>query len=228
MCGFIGGRVGPDATNCGSYATRPRGAPIGPGIVPSFAAVRPMGVEELNLALVAERKRKEGESLSAEETATVFRFRDLYRDVSEIAERPGVRNALLDVLEHDLSFLTEVPANPLLAQHLRALRERNTPLTIADVRDVRELAKKLCDKEEEAISASMTAVALRAGAEPGALEALSSYVDGERAQRAAHQSGKKTRGWLAAIGIGATIALAVPLMFWFPPLGAAVAKLGAT
>src|SRR5262245_45109895 len=112
---------------------------------------RGMSVDELNLAIVAEQKRAEGQSLTGAERERVARFRDLYRDVSEVGRRPEVRRALLDVLENDLSFLTEIPKNPLLAEHLRALRTGQTVLTREGVSAIRSLAQKVSDKEDEAI-----------------------------------------------------------------------------
>lgn len=186
-----------------------------------------MGVNELSSAILAEQKRSEGKSLSKTEREQVTRFRELYRDVSEIGKRPEVRRALLDVLEGDLSFLTEVPKNPLLAEHLRALRKGNETLTPEGVRTLRSLAREVSEKEDEAISATLTALALRGAITPEAHADATQYLDSERAARTAHARGKKIRGNLLAAGAVVATVVGVPMLFWLTPVGGAVAGLGA-
>lgn len=186
-----------------------------------------MGIGELNSAIAAEQKRSEGKSLSRTEREQVARFRELYRDVSEIGKRPEVRRALLDVLEGDLSFLTEVPKNPLLAEHLRALRTGNETLTREGVATLRSLARAVSEKEDEAISATLTALALRGAITADAHADATQYLDTERAARAAHTRSKKIRGNLITAGAVVATVVGVPMLFWLTPVGGAVAGLGA-
>jgi hypothetical protein len=188
---------------------------------------RAMTVDELNLAIIAEQKRADGQSLNGAERERVAQFRDLYRDVSEVGRRPEVRRALLDVLENDLSFLTEVPKNPLLTEHLRALRTGETVLTRDGVATLRSLAKRVSEKEDEAISATLTALALRGAITADAYADATHYLESERASRGQHVRSKKRNGWLLAAGAVVATVVGVPLLFWLTPIGGAVAGLGA-
>lgn len=186
-----------------------------------------MGVDELNGAIIAQMHRSDGAKLDRGEREQVARFRDLYRDVSEIGKRPEVKRALIDVLEDDLSFLTEVPNNPLLTEHLRELRASGRVLTLDGVRTIQQLAKRLSDKEDEAISATLTSLALRDAIAPEAMHAVTQYLDTERINRADHARAKKRSGTLLAAGVVIATVVGVPLLFWLTPVGAAaVAKLG--
>ncbi len=181
-------------------------------------------VQEINTALVATQKRREGEKLSRSEKKAVASFRELYQDVSEIQARPGLCHALEGVLTGLPASATDVAANPLLSKHLEALRSAGGA-TDAQVAQIKTLARKVSESEDDAISTTLAQLSLSGGISKEALADVSEYLDTERSSRSGAVTAGRVKRGAAIVGSAVAGALLLPLVSWIPPVGAALAGL---
>lgn len=181
-------------------------------------------VQDINVALVATQKRKDGEKLSRSERRSVDAFRDLYRDANEVKSHPGLCHALEGVLANLPSNATDVADNPLLSQHLKALRAAGTA-TDAQIAQIKTLARKLSDGEDDGISTTLAQLTLNDGISKSALDDISQYLDAERSARSSAVTAGRVKRGFAVAGTAVAGALLLPLLSWIPPIGAALTGL---
>lgn len=179
-------------------------------------------IQDINLAVVAQGKRRDGARLNRKERRAIDAFRDLYRDTAEIKGSPALCNALSGVLDQSD---TNVASNPLLSQHLTSLRSKGAA-TDAEIGQIGKLASRLSEDEDDAISATLAQLSLQDGVSSSGLQSINGYLDTERAARSSFVTSRKvTRGIVIGVAtLGA--AVAAPLLFWVTPLGGALAAMG--
>ncbi|MBI4815763.1 MAG: hypothetical protein HY791_05885 [Deltaproteobacteria bacterium] len=183
-----------------------------------------LSVSDINRALVAHRRLRDGEKLSRNDKSAIESFRGLHREASSLKEDPAVRDALKGALANDGAFLLEIKDNPLLSQHLKGLRQKGSA-TDAEMAQISKLAQKLSKAEDDAINATIGGLVLSGGVSTEALSSLSSYMDKERAIRTKSDVWAGFKSKAIAAGAFTLAAVAVPLSLWFPPLSGFAASL---
>ena len=181
-------------------------------------------VSDINLALVAQGKRKEGQKLEKREKEAISAFRNLYADAVEIKANPTLATALGNALEYSAPGSFDIPDNPLLTQHLKKLREQGCA-SDGEINQIANLAQHLSEDEDDAISATLAELTLKGSVSDAAVLNVKSYLDQARVARTKFVTSRKAGSVALKVGAAAATAAALPLLFWVTPLGGALATM---
>jgi hypothetical protein len=183
-------------------------------------------------------KRASGKQLTAKEQETVSTAANAVVDSLEFEGNGAlatifkkmftdgtVSTAEQGKLYQALSPVPDLPANPKLMEHLKALRAKGTA-TDAEIEHCKKLAGKLSVAEDDAIYGTLAALAVAGGVSPDAATSISKWMDDQRIDREKYAIGQTRNKALKRLGMTLGAVAALGAIFALTPVGGALMILG--